>query len=138
MFYENLLKTIAMTRSECAIKCRNKANYRSSSPEVFLRKGILKICSKFTEEHSCRSVISIKLLFIDITLWHGYSPVNLLHIFRTPFYKNTSGQLLLKLQHKLNYSWLYWLFCAIIEKWSEYWLRKEIFIFVKNIIPTKN
>ena len=26
---------------------------------------------------------------------HGCSPVNLLHIFRTPFLKNTSGQLLL-------------------------------------------
>ena len=35
---------------------------RSSHPEVFLEKGVLKICSKFTGEHSCRSVISIKLL----------------------------------------------------------------------------
>ena len=25
--------------------------YRSSSPEVFLRKGVLKICSKYTGEH---------------------------------------------------------------------------------------
>ena len=33
----------------------------------------------------------------EITLRHGCSPVNLLHIFRTPFIKNTSGQLLLKL-----------------------------------------
>ena len=34
--------------------------------------------------------------FIEIVLWHGCSPVNLLHIFRTPFPKNTSGGLLLK------------------------------------------
>ena len=33
---------------------------------------------------------------IEITLRHGCSPVNLLHIFRTPFPKNTSGWLLLK------------------------------------------
>ena len=33
----------------------------SSHPEVFWEKGILKICSKFTGEHPCRSVISIKL-----------------------------------------------------------------------------
>ena len=33
--------------------------------------------------------------FIEITLWHGYSPVNLLRIFRTLFPKNTSGWLLL-------------------------------------------
>ena len=33
----------------------------SSHPEVFLGKGVLKICSKFTGEHPCRSAISIKL-----------------------------------------------------------------------------
>ena len=31
-----------------------------------------------------------------IALRHGCSPVNLLHIFRTPFPKNTSGRLILK------------------------------------------
>ena len=35
---------------------------RSSRPEVFLEKGVLKICSKFTGKDPCRSVISIKLL----------------------------------------------------------------------------
>ena len=35
--------------------------FRSNRPEVFLAKGILKICSKFTEKPPCRSVISIKL-----------------------------------------------------------------------------
>ena len=73
------------------------ASDRSSRPEVFLRNGVLKICSKFTGEHPCRSAISIKLQsnFIEITLRHGCSPVNLLHISRTPFLKNTSGRLLL-------------------------------------------
>ena len=33
----------------------------SSRPEVFLVKSVLKICSKYTGEHPCRSVISIKL-----------------------------------------------------------------------------
>ena len=32
---------------------------RKSHPDVFLRKGVLKICSKFTGEHPCQSVISI-------------------------------------------------------------------------------
>ena len=42
-------------------------------------------------------LISIKILcnYIEVTLRHGCSPVNLLHIFRTPFTKNTSGSLLL-------------------------------------------
>ena len=70
--------------------------YRSSHSEVFLRKGVRKICGKFTGEHPCRSAISIKLQsnFIEIALRHGCSSVNLPHIFRTPSPRNTSGWLL--------------------------------------------
>ena len=72
---------------------REYARVRSSHPEVFLRKGFLKICSKFTGAHPCRSAISIKLQsdFIGTALSHVCSPANLVHIFRTPFPKNTSG-----------------------------------------------
>ena len=75
-----------------------KDNIRSSHQEVFVRKGVLKIYSKFTGEHLYRSVILTKMQsnFIEITLRHGWSPVNLLHIFRTPFTKNASGCLLLQ------------------------------------------
>ena len=71
--------------------------FRSSSPGVFLGKGILKICSKFAGEHLYRSLILIMLQcnVIEITFGHRCSPVNLLHIFRTPFTKNTSGRLFL-------------------------------------------
>ena len=71
--------------------------FSSSPPVMFLGKGVLKICSKFTPEHPCRSVISIKLHsnFIEIILGHACFPVTLLHIFSTHFYKNTSGELLL-------------------------------------------
>ena len=71
--------------------------YRSSPPEVFLGEGVLKIWRNDTVEQPCWSAISIKLQsnFIEITLRHGCSPVNLLHIFRTAFPKNTSEQLLL-------------------------------------------
>ena len=71
---------------------------------MFLGKGVLKICSKFIAEHPCRSAISIKLQsnFIEIALRHGCSPVNLLHIFRTPFPKNTSRWLLLNYSGKNN------------------------------------
>ena len=33
--------------------------------------------------------------FIEITLQHGYSPVNLLQVFRIPFPKNKTGELFL-------------------------------------------
>ena len=66
---------------------------------MFLGKGALKICSKFTGEHPCRSAISIKLQsnFIEIAFRHECSPVNFLHIFRTSFPKNSSGRLLLNI-----------------------------------------
>ena len=67
---------------------------RSSPSDMFLEKGVVKICSKFTGEHPCWSTISIKLLCSSV-LRHGCSPVNLLHIFRTPFLKDSSGGLLL-------------------------------------------
>ena len=90
-----------------------KINIRSSHPEVFLGKELLKICSKYTGEHPCRSVISIKFLqnFIEITLRHGCSLVHFLYIFRTPSFENNSGRLqqhgrlqreLLKLSRVLN------------------------------------
>ena len=70
---------------------------RSSLPVVLLGKGALKICSKFTRGHPCRSVISKKLQSnsIEITLRYECSPANLLHIFGTPYLQNISGGLLL-------------------------------------------
>ena len=61
-------------------------------------KVFLKICSKSTGEHPCRSAVPIKLQsnFVEVTLRHGCSPIILLYIFRTSFLKNTSRRLLLK------------------------------------------
>ena len=55
---------------------------------VVLRKRCseMKVYSKFTRENPCRNAISPR---------HGCSPVNLLHIFRTSFRKNTYGGLLM-------------------------------------------
>ena len=78
--------------------------YRSRHPEVFLRKGVHPLRTPMPKcdfnkvaEHRCLSVISIKLQsnFIENTLRHGCSPVNLLDIFRTSFPTNISGWLLL-------------------------------------------
>ena len=71
---------------------------------MFLGKDVLKVCSKSTEEHPCRSAISMKLLcnFIEITRRHGCFPTNLLHIFRTPFLKNTFGWLLLQVAGSMD------------------------------------
>ena len=52
-----------------------------------------------TYKRPCRSVISKKLHgnFIEPALRHGCSPVNLMHIFRTTFLKNTAGGVLLNI-----------------------------------------
>ena len=79
------------------------SNSRSSHREVFLGKVVLKICRKLTGEKPCWIVISITFHsnVIEFTLRHGCSPVILLHIFSTPFPKNTSGRLLLKLEKQI-------------------------------------
>ena len=58
---------------------------------MLLGKGVAKICSKFTGKHPWK----LQSNFIEITLRYGCSPVNLLHILRTPFSRSTSGRLLL-------------------------------------------
>ena len=56
LIHKKLRYTEAVEKKVLLIK-----NNRGSYPKVFLGKGVLKICSKFTGEHPCRSAISIKL-----------------------------------------------------------------------------
>ena len=93
-------------------------NFMNILQEIFLTKATLhrssykkvfwKICSKFTGEHPCWSVISI----IEIALQHGCCPVNLLHIFRTPFPENISGWLLLRFENNTHFSIPGFMHCA--------------------------
>ena len=102
-FLRNQLITVANTMLPMPIVLKKycPSTNRSSHPGVFLGKGVLKIYSKFTGEHPCRSSISMKLHATLLKSHFGMGvPVNLLHIFRTPFLKNTSGGLFLnKVSH---------------------------------------
>ena len=62
-----------------------KTMIRSSQPEVFFDKDVLKIYIKFTGKHSCRSIISIKLTsaLVFSCKFAAY--------FQNTFTKNTSG-----------------------------------------------
>ena len=99
-FLQYITWTKKFKKFYCANERNNKrvsySEYTEAATQRYSRKGVLKIRSKFTGEHPCRSVISIKLLcnFIEIALRHGCSPLNLQHIFRTPFCRNTCGWLL--------------------------------------------
>ena len=84
-----------------------------------------------TPMHKCDfNKVAKQSNFIDIALQHGCSSVNLLHIFRTPFPKNTSWWLLLEKLGRLNKSKLLTYmtngsknkktkFCRILTPWSE-------------------
>ena len=69
--------------------------------------------------------------FSEVTLRRGCSPVNLLHIFRTPFPMNTSERLLLKKEFlkKLCFLMRMEMVCTVVEvygaciagvKWKRY------------------
>ena len=92
-FNINLFKNGKYVFDKSSINNKNE----KQPPRGVPRKSVLKIRSIFTGEHPWRSVISTTLLcnFIEITLRHGCS-LNLQHIFRATFLKNTYGWLLLK------------------------------------------
>ena len=83
----------------------------SSKMEKQPSRGVLsKRCSELYWNHTSAWVFSCEFAayfqntfyysnFIEITLRYGCSPVNLVHIFRTLFTKNTSERLLLKMEH---------------------------------------
>ena len=67
--FANMLETFINTQAGVL---NNFVEVRSSPQELFLGKGVLKICRKVTKEHPGRSVISIELLckFIEMILRH--------------------------------------------------------------------
>ena len=81
-FCHNHSKTFLITSSS-----------RNRRAEVFCEKDVLKNFAKFTGKQLCQSLFFNN--FIEITVQHGYSPVNLLYIFRALFPKKTYGGLLL-------------------------------------------
>ena len=67
-------------------------------PEVFYKKRSWKFCKIHRTEAAAQRCSEV-FNFIEITIGHGCSPVNLLHIFRTPFPKNPPERLLLIGEH---------------------------------------
>ena len=70
-------------------------------------------------------------------VWHGCSPVNLLHIFRTPFSRNTSGWLLLLLW-KISLGVLKLQIVFTINFGKKHWKIIEINIKVLIIVINEN
>ena len=102
---------------------------RSSHPEVFLGKGVLKICNKLTGEHACRIAITIKLLcnFIETAIWHGCFPVNLLHISEHLFLRPPLDSCFCRVYRKLEvFMYFFWFICLTIFTLSYLLLQKVL------------
>ena len=96
-----------------------KKRYSKNMPQIYTRTSMPLLCN-----------------FIEIALRHGYSLVNLFHIFRTPFPKNTCGGLLLTFKVDL----MVWNMSILVISWYYfllYYLRiKFSRCHVKNCKPT--
>ena len=68
---------------------------RSSRPEVFFKKAVLRNFAKFTGKHLCQSLFFIKVTGLRPAtlskkrLWHRCFPVNYAKFLRTPFIHKT-------------------------------------------------
>ena len=65
---------------------------RSSRPEVFCKKGVLRNFAKFTGKHLCQILFVNEVAglrpasLLKERLWHRCFPVDFVRFLRTPFY----------------------------------------------------
>ena len=103
-----------------------------------LSRGVLrKRCSKHMQQSHWRTPMlkcdftKVARNFIEIALWHGCSSLNLLHIFRAPFSKNTFERLLLIYPNE-NYPQCKTVLCNSLE------ILRQILNFSTNLVLKAN
>ena len=79
-FYEYLILCFQKQPPRGVLKERRSENMQQIYRKIYMPKCDFNKVAKQSK-------------FIEIALRHGCSPVNLLHIFRTPFFRSTSGWL---------------------------------------------
>ena len=100
VMYEQLKMSWAGSR-----KVHNLTFQRSSRPQVFCKKGVLKNFAKFIRKHLCQSLFFNKIaILMPVTLmkkrlWHICFPVNFAKFLRAPFMIEHLWQLLLFFTH---------------------------------------
>ena len=71
--------------------------FRSSHQRCSMKKGVLKIFTKFRGKHLCQSLFFNKAAglgpatLLKKRLWHTCFPANFVKFLRTPFLQSTSG-----------------------------------------------
>ena len=74
------------------LNCDPVKKVRSSRPEVFGKKGVIKNFTKFTGKHLCESLFLNEVAALRPAtlfkkkIWHRCFPVNFVKFFRTTFF----------------------------------------------------
>ena len=77
--------------------------FRSSRPEVFCKKGVIRNFAKFTRKHLCQSLVIKKVAgrrpatLLKKRPWHRSFRVNFVKFLRTPFFTEHLWWLLLQI-----------------------------------------
>ena len=85
-------------------------NHRSSRPDVFCKKCVLRNFAKLTRKHLCQSLFFDKVAglrpatLLKKRAWRRCFPVNFAKFLRTPFLQNTSGRLLILIDKTYSHS----------------------------------
>ena len=83
-------------------------SFQKQPPEVFFKKGVLRIFTKFIGKHLCQRLFFNKVAgprpatLLKKSLWHRCFPINFAKFLRTPFLQNTSGRLLLSFRESFK------------------------------------
>ena len=100
MIFPSILKTVNTT-----CKSPSQKQPHRGVPRKRCSENMQQVYRRTPMPRCDLNKVALLCNLIEIALWHGCSPVNLLHIFSTPFLKNTSGWLLLpNLMTKLSIS----------------------------------
>ena len=98
--------------SSSFIKRESTRNYKeptkiskSSHSQVFLEKSVLKICTKFTGEHSCRSAISVNLVFSCKFAEYFQNTFSTEHLWMATSWFRDSGWFLVGFWFVLGWFW---------------------------------
>ena len=113
---------LVLSQGICLDKTKHNPGFRSSCPEVFCKKGVIRKFAKFTGKHLCQKPATL----LKKRLWHWCFPVNFTEFLRTRFYIEHLWWLLLFDSYlmfiakgKLYFSLIGSFYCCLVKRgWS--------------------